>query len=131
MPQWILYEIMKLSLRCKRECLISKVWCNFILSIWYDVRNIWITVMQLYWWSIFWAVSTKNSLFQLQDILGCKREYYITNIFWTNARMKFYDSLFGNYVTLDMTYRMDKWGILWGIFIGFNHHQLNYILGLL
>ncbi|KAL4332079.1 hypothetical protein GQ457_15G027670 [Hibiscus cannabinus] len=53
----------------------------------------------------------------------------ITNIFWTDGRMKLDYESFGDVVCFDTTYRKNKEGRPFALFVGVNHHKQSVIFG--
>jgi zinc finger SWIM domain-containing protein 3 len=56
-------------------------------------------------------------------------EELITNIFWADARMVIDYSHFGDVVTFDTTYSINKDARSLGVFLGLNHHRETVIFG--
>ncbi|XP_020238849.1 protein FAR1-RELATED SEQUENCE 5 [Cajanus cajan] len=53
----------------------------------------------------------------------------ITNIFWADVKMMIDYSYFGDVVCFDTTYRKNKEGRPFAMFVGVNHHKLTIIFG--
>ena len=53
----------------------------------------------------------------------------ITNIFWADARMMVDYDYFGDVVCFDTTYRKNKEGRPFAMFVGVNHHKQTIIFG--
>ncbi|KAF1870897.1 hypothetical protein Lal_00030208 [Lupinus albus] len=53
----------------------------------------------------------------------------ITNIFWADAKMMVDYSYFGDIVCFDTTYRKNREGRPFAMFVGVNHHKLSIIFG--
>lgn len=53
----------------------------------------------------------------------------ITNIFWADARMMVDHDYFGDVVCFDTTYRKNKEGRPFAMFVGVNHHKQTIIFG--
>ncbi|KAL5744541.1 hypothetical protein ACOSP7_027412 [Xanthoceras sorbifolium] len=56
-------------------------------------------------------------------------EEQITNIFWADARMIIDYGQFGDVVSFDTTYKIDKENRLFAIFVGLNHHRETIVFG--
>ncbi|KAL4318052.1 hypothetical protein GQ457_18G005870 [Hibiscus cannabinus] len=54
---------------------------------------------------------------------------FIKNIFWTDGRMKLDYESFGDVVCFDTTYRKNKEGRPFALFVGVNHHKQSVIFG--
>ncbi|KAL4362358.1 hypothetical protein GQ457_04G023220 [Hibiscus cannabinus] len=54
---------------------------------------------------------------------------FITNIFWTDGRMKLDYKSFGDVVCFDSTYRKNKEVRPFALFVGVNHHKQSVIFG--
>ena len=53
----------------------------------------------------------------------------ITNIFWADGRMKLDYEYFGDVVCFDTTYKKNKEGRPFALFVGVNHHKQTIIFG--
>ena len=53
----------------------------------------------------------------------------ITNIFWADGRMKLDYEHFGDVVCFDTTYKKNKEGRPFALFVGVNHHKQTIIFG--
>lgn len=53
----------------------------------------------------------------------------ITNIFWADAKMMLDFACFGDVICFDTTYRTNKDGRPFGLFVGVNHHKQTTIFG--
>ena len=56
-------------------------------------------------------------------------EEQITNIFWTDARMIIDYAQFGDVVTFDMTYKINREHRPFALFVGFNNHRETIVFG--
>ncbi|KAK9285827.1 hypothetical protein L1049_025028 [Liquidambar formosana] len=56
-------------------------------------------------------------------------EEQITNIFWADARMIIDYSKFGDVVSFDTTYKINKEHRLFAVFVRFNHHRATVVFG--
>ena len=58
------------------------------------------------------------------DEEGC-----LKNVFWADARNKVAFREFGDVVTFNTTYLINKYGIPFVAFVGVNHHEQSVLLG--
>ena len=56
-------------------------------------------------------------------------EEQITNIFWADARMIIDYSQFGDVVSFDTTYKINKQNRSFAVFVGLNHHRETIVFG--
>ncbi|KAL9665646.1 hypothetical protein QQ045_021067 [Rhodiola kirilowii] len=76
----------------------------------------------------YFSRKAKENPFFFYD-LQLDSEEQITNIFWADARMRIDYGLFGDVVSFDTTYSINKESRLFGVFIGLNHHRSTVIFG--
>ncbi|XP_016168876.1 protein FAR1-RELATED SEQUENCE 5-like [Arachis ipaensis] len=53
----------------------------------------------------------------------------IRNVFWADARCRAAWEYFGDVVTFDTTYKTNRYDMLFGSFVGVNHHGMSTLLG--
>ena len=56
-------------------------------------------------------------------------ENQIKHVFWANHNFQQLYKEFGDVVTFDMTYKTNRYGLIFGAFIGTNHHHQSILFG--
>ncbi|XP_004509897.2 protein FAR1-RELATED SEQUENCE 4-like [Cicer arietinum] len=77
--------------------------------------------------SYFYQMREQNSDF-FYDI-DLDDDFYIRNVFWTDARSRAAYEYFGYVVTFDTTYLTNKYDMPFVVFVGVNHHGQSTLLG--
>ncbi|XP_016195599.1 protein FAR1-RELATED SEQUENCE 5-like [Arachis ipaensis] len=57
------------------------------------------------------------------------KNHSIRNVFWADAWCRDAWEYFGNVVMFDTTYKTNRYDMLFGYFVGVNHHEMSTLLG--
>ncbi|RYR12534.1 hypothetical protein Ahy_B04g070041 isoform E [Arachis hypogaea] len=69
----------------------------------------------------------KNQNFYFEPNLEV--DHSIKNTFWVDARSRTAYEYFGDVVSFDMTYNTNRYNLIFGSFVGVNHHDQSILLG--